>query len=112
MRAGAPVVLIGVAGALLRGRQSGKGAEVLARIVQVGVGIARDQAQVEVRRDIGSELAGDREVVVVVVIALLTRRQQVERGDRRRAAVQVSDVGAVMKGVLRSPDTGGLVEAV
>jgi len=82
MRAGAPVVLIGVTGALLRGRQSGKGAVVLARVVQMGVGIARDQAQIEVRCEIESQLAGDREVVVVIVMALLTRRQQVERATR------------------------------
>ena len=112
MRGGAPVVLVGVTGALLRGRQSGKGAVVLARIVQMAVGIARDHAQIEVRRDIESQLAGDREVVVVVVMALLARRQQVERGDRRRAAVQVGDIGTVMKGVLRATDAGGLVKAV
>src|SRR5260370_38964448 len=45
-------------------------------------------------------------------MALLTRGQQVERGDRRRAAMQVGDVGTVMKGLLRATDTGSLVKAV
>src|SRR6195256_1429063 len=111
MRAGTPVVLVGVTGALLCCRESGKGAEVLAGIAQVGVGIARDQAQVEVRREIESQLAGDREVVVVVVDAMLTRRQHVKRGDRRCAGVQVGYIRTVMKGALRSADSGGLVKA-
>src|SRR5439155_21619201 len=92
--------------------QRREGAEVFARVVQMGAGIAGDQAEVEGRRDIETELGRDGEVVVVVVVTRLAGPEQVGRRDRGGAGVQVRDVGAVAEGVLRAAEAGGLVEAV
>src|SRR5207302_9910975 len=76
-RRGAPVVLVGVALALLGRGQRREGAEVLARVVEMGAGVAGDQPELEGWRDVEAEPGAEGEVVVAVRAARLACPDQV-----------------------------------
>ena len=109
---GTRVELVRVGRALLRFGCRWKGERVVAGQAQVAVGIASDQPEIEVARDIEAELRRAREVVVVVVVARLPGSKQIQRCDRRRARVKVLQVHRVVKPAVGPAEARCLVECL
>lgn len=80
--------------------------------MQVNVGVARHEPQIEVLRDIQPELGREGQIVIVIIVARFARLQQVKRSHRHRPGVKVHHVGTVVKGILRAADAAALIERV
>ena len=97
------------------GRREGcKGDEIerVAGELAQAVVIARNQAQIEVRRDVQANLRRGGDIVVEIIIAALAHRQQVQRRHRRRTGKLVLHRGAVMDTVVGPGNRRRLVEGI
>src|SRR6185437_5357018 len=89
-----------------------KGADILvAGEAQIGVDVARDEADIEIVEELHAQLGPDALIVVSVVVAQLARRQQVERRHRRAVGVEMAEVESVADAAGRAAGRTRLIES-
>jgi hypothetical protein len=86
--------------------------EVIAREAKVRAGVAGHQTQVQIVRDVVTELGGGGYIVIVIIDAPLAGCQHIRWRHRRLAGMKVIDVGCVMKLRERAAHSDRLVEGI